>query len=168
MWSPSKTSKYLTTLGISEEINHFRIISVLFPTYCIQTSKLKTEGHQLTFGGLRVSHRLFDMLCLLLKSNRWKLLSATSEQMEPDWGTASVFTSRPSTRNNQSACVKSGHVTSPATTIQIERRKESTTESSRSASPVIQMPPKNFYNYPDRYYEHRPSLFQVSHLRNRY
>lgn len=82
--------------------------------------------------------------------------------MEPDWGTQSVFSSRPSHASSSRKTRKHHNVTSPATIVEVESRKQTDGESSsRSASPVIQMPPRNFYNYPDRYYEHRPSLFQV-------
>lgn len=89
-------------------------------------------------------------------------VKATSEQMEPDWGTQSVFSSRPSHTSSSRKTRKHHDITSPpATIVEVESRKQTDEESSsRSASPVIQMPPRNFYNYPDRYYEHRPSLFQ--------
>ena len=87
--------------------------------------------------------------------------TATSEQMEPDWGTQSVFSSRPSQASSRKAR-KHQNLNNPTTIVEVESRKQTSEESSsRSASPVIQMPPRNFYNYPDRYYEHRPSLFQV-------
>ena len=36
-------------------------------------------------------------------------------------------------------------------------------QSSNSHSPILKMPPKEFYQYEDRYYERRPTLYQVTY-----
>lgn len=79
--------------------------------------------------------------------NAFTCVKATSDMMKPAWGNQS---------GNNTPRRESYHTN--GSNNQHKVPTESTM--SQTPSPVLKMPPKKFYDYPDRYYEHRPSLFQ--------
>jgi len=80
--------------------------------------------------------------------NAFTCVKATSDMMTPAWGNQS----RGNTPRRESYHTNGSNNQT--------RKPPTETTVSETPSPVIKMPPKKFYDYPEPYFDRRPSLFQ--------